>query len=140
MIIVNTRDIPGRKIKDVIGIVQGNVVGAKKIEANVIETLKSAFSSALSWGPKIVTGQSLGIPEVDEEVTGKKEVKPSGIDKMLLDYSTLLHQLRELALEKLEEEALNRGADAVINVKFGVDVFMMHAFEVYAYGTAVKLA
>lgn len=58
---------------------------------------------------------------------------------MLLEYSSLLHQLRELALEKMEEEAAGKKADAVVNVKFGVDVIMMHAFEVYAYGTAVKL-
>ncbi len=140
MIITNTRDIPGREIKEVIGIVQGNVVGTKKIEASVIEALKSAFSSALSWGPKIVTGQALGIPDIDEEEKDKKGSKPGGVDKMLLDYSNLLHQLRELALEKLEEEAVSKGADAVVNVKFGVDVFMLHTFEVYAYGTAVKLA
>lgn len=75
MIITNISNIPGREISEVLGIVQGNVVGTKKIEAPILEALKNVFASALSWGPKIVTGQTLGLPGGDAATEKKQAVQ-----------------------------------------------------------------
>ncbi|HOO77282.1 MAG TPA: YbjQ family protein [bacterium] len=141
MIFTNTDNVPGREITEVIGIVRGNVVGAAHISESLISGIKKALASALSWGPKIVTGEDVGVPVEPpaEPAAPETPPKPYEFEGELDTYSDLLFELRERALKRLRVNASNLGADAVINIHFDVTVIMMHAFEVCVYGTAVKL-
>ena len=56
------------------------------------------------------------------------------------EYTKLLAESREQALDRLEEEARARGADAVISLRFSTSAISQGAAEILAYGTAVKLA
>lgn len=53
-------------------------------------------------------------------------------------YTQMMNDARELAAQRMEEEAIRLGADAVVNVRFATSAIMQGAAEVMAYGTAVK--
>ncbi len=54
-------------------------------------------------------------------------------------YKDLLTRSRELALERMTDEAEKLGADAVIMVRLTTSQIMSGTAEIVAYGTAVKL-
>ena len=54
-------------------------------------------------------------------------------------YTEMLTEARQIATQRMVDEAAALGADAVINVRFGSSAVMQGAAEVIAYGTAVKL-
>lgn len=53
-------------------------------------------------------------------------------------YNEMMDTARKLATERMEAEAGNLGADAIIGVKFSSASIMQSAAEIMAYGTAVK--
>ncbi|MGF1565265.1 MAG: YbjQ family protein [Flavobacteriales bacterium] len=55
------------------------------------------------------------------------------------EYTRLLADARESALQRLEADAKRMGADAVVNIRFTTSGVMQGAAEILAYGTAVKL-
>ncbi|MBM4088475.1 MAG: YbjQ family protein [Planctomycetes bacterium] len=55
----------------------------------------------------------------------------------ILEYSKLLAESREQALDRMVAEAQELGANAVVNVRFATSVVMGGAAEMLAYGTAV---
>ncbi len=56
------------------------------------------------------------------------------------EYTRMLSQARNQAVERMVKEAEELGADAVIGVRFTTSQTMSGAAEILAYGTAVKLA
>jgi uncharacterized protein YbjQ (UPF0145 family) len=54
-------------------------------------------------------------------------------------YSEMTSQSRDEAFNRMVNEAINMGADAVIGMKFMTSMVMAGASEMLAYGTAVKL-
>jgi uncharacterized protein YbjQ (UPF0145 family) len=57
----------------------------------------------------------------------------------ITEYTKLLADSREEALDRMLADAERIGADAVINVRFMTSMVMQNAAEILAYGTAVKL-
>lgn len=55
-------------------------------------------------------------------------------------YRQLLTETREAALADLTEEAEKLGADAIVALRLSGSDIAANVAEVYAYGTAVKLA
>ena len=53
------------------------------------------------------------------------------------DYTKMMAESREQALDRMVEEAEGMGANAVINVRFTTSMIMQSASEILAYGTAV---
>ncbi len=103
MIITTTDYVPGKNVREVIGIATGNVVRAKNIGKDILAGLRN-----LAGG----------------------EVK---------EYTELLKDARDEALERMIKLAERMNADAVINVRFATSSVMQGAAELFAYGTAVKL-
>ena len=103
MIIVNTEEIAGREIKEVLGLVRGNTIKARHIGNDIVAGLRN-----------IVGG----------------EVK---------EYTQMISEAREDALERMLAEAEKLNADAVVNIRFTTSQVMGGAAEILAYGTAVKL-
>ena len=56
------------------------------------------------------------------------------------DYTVMLAQAREEALQRMIEQAEKMGANAVICTRFATSMVMSGAAEMVAYGTAVKVA
>jgi len=55
------------------------------------------------------------------------------------DYTKMMAESREQALDRLVEEAESLGADAVVTLRFTTSMIMQSASEILAYGTAVTL-
>lgn len=55
----------------------------------------------------------------------------------VVEYTKLLAEAREQALDRMVEEAGNLGANAVVGLRFSTAEIMQHAAEILAYGTAV---
>ena len=55
----------------------------------------------------------------------------------LKGYTELLHEAREEALERMQQQAQSLGANAVVNVRFSTSSVAQGAAELFAYGTAV---
>lgn len=54
-------------------------------------------------------------------------------------YTEMTKNAREEAYNRMVNEAIELGADAVINVRFTTSMIMTGASEMLAYGTAVKV-
>ena len=103
MILVNTNDIPHKKVVKSLGLVEGNTIRARNIGRDVIAIFKN-------W------------------VGGEIE-----------EYTKLLAQAREQALDRMITSAEELGANAVIGVRFSTSYIMQNAAEVLVYGTAVLI-
>ena len=57
----------------------------------------------------------------------------------LHEYTAILAQAREQALDRMVEQARLLGADAVVGIRFASSEIAVGAAEFLAYGTAVKL-
>jgi uncharacterized protein YbjQ (UPF0145 family) len=55
------------------------------------------------------------------------------------EYTKLMAESREQALDRMIAHAESLGADAVVGMRLGTSMIMTHAAEIVAYGTAVKL-
>lgn len=55
------------------------------------------------------------------------------------EYTKLQAESREQAMQRMEQDAVRLGADAIINVRLATSLIMQGASEILAYGTAVKL-
>ena len=56
----------------------------------------------------------------------------------LLKYNEMMDKARQIATERMVEEARARGADAIVGVRYTTSAIMQSAAEIMAYGTAVK--
>ena len=53
-------------------------------------------------------------------------------------YNEMVSNARDLAMQRMLDEAARYGADAVVGIRFGTSSIMQGAAEVMVYGTAVK--
>ncbi len=53
------------------------------------------------------------------------------------DYTKMMAESREQAIDRMIEEAEGLGANAIINLRFTTSMIMQSASEILAYGTAV---
>jgi len=103
MILTNVEVIPGWRVTEHYGLVQGSTIRAKHIGRDFLASLKN-----------IVGGE-------------------------LRDYTDLLREAREEATRRMVAQAIELGANAVINVRFSTSSVAAGAAELYVYGTAVIL-
>lgn len=57
----------------------------------------------------------------------------------ITEYTRLMSDAREQAIDRMIADAEDMGADAIINVRFMTSSVSTGASEILAYGTAVKL-
>lgn len=57
----------------------------------------------------------------------------------LTEYTEMLNEARDAAMELMIKDAERQGADAILNVRFATSAVMQGAAEILIYGTAVKL-
>jgi len=57
----------------------------------------------------------------------------------ITEYTKMLAESREQAIDRMMTEAKRRGADGIVGVRFTTSAVMTGAAELLAYGTAVKL-
>lgn len=102
LIVTTATEIPGKKIKETLGLVRGNTVRAR----NIGRDIGAAFKNVI--GGEIQT------------------------------YTEMIKHARDEAYNRMVNEAIDKGADAIIGVRFMTSMVMAGASEMLAYGTAVK--
>lgn len=55
----------------------------------------------------------------------------------ITDYTKMMAESREQALDRMIENAQNLGANAIVGIQFTTSMIMSMASEILAYGTAV---
>lgn len=101
MLLVTTDEIPGRKIKKVLGLVKGNTIRARHLGRDLMAALRNL---------------------VGGEIT---------------DYTKMLAESREQAIDRMVEQAEEMGANAIVGIRFTTSSVMQGAAELLVYGTAV---
>jgi len=84
----------------------------------------------------LVRGSSIRARHVGKDIMATFRNMAGG---EVLEYSKLLGESREQAIDRMIEEADSLGADAIIGVRFQTSMVMQGAAEMLCYGTAVKL-
>ena len=54
------------------------------------------------------------------------------------NYTAMMEKARELATQRMQKQAEQMGADAIVGLRYSSSSVMQSAAEVMAYGTAVK--
>ena len=103
VIVTTGEEVPGKKVKQILGVVRGNTVRARNIGRDIGAGFKN-----------IVGG----------------EIKT---------YTDMIATSREEAYNRMVNNAIEIGADAIIGFRFMTSMIMQGASEMLAYGTAVKL-
>ncbi len=57
----------------------------------------------------------------------------------IMEYTKMIAEAREQALDRMREHARSMGANAVLGVRFGTAEVMSSAAEIVAYGTAAVI-
>ncbi|HEX73949.1 MAG TPA: YbjQ family protein [Dehalococcoidia bacterium] len=57
----------------------------------------------------------------------------------ITEYTKMMAEAREEAIQRMTEDAEKKGANAVISMRFSTSMIMQNAAEVLAYGTGVAL-
>lgn len=84
----------------------------------------------------VVFGNTVRAKHIGKDITAALKNIVGG---ELEEYTEMLRDAREEALNRMINEAKKLGADAVLNVRFTTSQTMAGATELLAYGTAVKL-
>jgi uncharacterized protein YbjQ (UPF0145 family) len=82
----------------------------------------------------LVQGSSIRARHVGKDLTAAFKNITGG---EVTEYTKLMAESREQALDRMRESAAQLGANAVIGVRFVTTSVMQHASELLAYGTAV---
>ena len=57
----------------------------------------------------------------------------------ITEYTKMMAEAREEAIQRMIEDAQQKGANAVVGMRFATSMIMQNAAEVLAYGTGVVL-
>lgn len=83
----------------------------------------------------LVKGSTIQSKNIGRDITQGLKTLVGG---ELKAYTQMMDEARELATQRMVEEAARLGADAVVNIRYASSAIMQGAAEVIAYGTAVK--
>lgn len=84
----------------------------------------------------VVTGNTVRAKHVGRDImAGLKNI----VGGELKGYTELLQDSRKEATDRMVEQAVSMGANAVVNIRFATSSISQGAAELFAYGTAVKV-
>ena len=103
ILLINSEEIPGREISEILGMVQGHTVFAIWLGKDLSAIVRLILGGELT------------------------------------EYTDMMGKARSTANDRMIAEAAQKGADAIINVRYMTTSVVGTAAELFAYGTAVKL-
>jgi uncharacterized protein YbjQ (UPF0145 family) len=84
----------------------------------------------------LVSGSTVRAKHVGRDImAGLKNI----VGGELKGYTELLHDSRQQATERMINQAVQLGANAIVNVRFATSAVAQGASELYVYGTAVRV-
>ncbi|RMH64339.1 MAG: YbjQ family protein [Calditrichaeota bacterium] len=102
----------------------------------IIVTTDTVAGKEITEHLGLVRGNTIRARNIGRDILAKfKNITGGEIE----EYTKLLGEAREQAIDRMITDAERLGADAVVSVRFSTSYVMAQAAEVLAYGTAVKL-
>ena len=84
----------------------------------------------------IVTGNVVQAKHIGRDImAGLKTI----VGGEIRGYTVMLTEARDIAMQRLVADASNKGADAVVGIRFTASAIMDGSCEIMVFGTAVKL-
>lgn len=84
----------------------------------------------------LVRGNTLRARNIGRDIAA---VLRSLIGGEITEYTKMLAEAREQALDRMVEEARSLGADAIVATRFSTSYIMANVAEILVYGTAVRI-
>jgi uncharacterized protein YbjQ (UPF0145 family) len=84
----------------------------------------------------LVTGSTVRAKHIGRDIMASVKNLIGG---ELKGYSELLQDSRAEAMERMIGQAIESGANAIVNIRFSTSSVAQGAAELYCYGTAVKV-
>lgn len=102
----------------------------------IVSTTETVPNKEITEILGVARGSTVRARNIGRDIfAGLKNIVGGEID----EYTKLQAQAREEALQRMTQDAVRLGADAVVNIRFTTSMIMQGASEILAYGTAVKL-
>jgi len=103
----------------------------------ILSTVNEIAGKEITEVLGLVRGNTIRARHVGKDiVAGFKNI----VGGEITDYTKMLAESREQALDRMIADARSLGADAIIGIRFTTSSVMQGAAELLAYGTAVRLS
>ena len=83
----------------------------------------------------LVQGSTIQSKDIGKDIVQSLKTLVGG---ELTGYTQMMNEARSVATRRMVDAAIERGAEAVIGIRYASSAVMAGAAEVIAYGTAVK--
>lgn len=104
VLVLNSTEVPGKKVKEILGLVQGHTVFAIWLGKDLSAIVRLILGGELT------------------------------------EYTEMMGMARAVATDRMVAQAVEMGADAIINARYMTTSVVGSAAELLVYGTAVKLS
>jgi uncharacterized protein YbjQ (UPF0145 family) len=84
----------------------------------------------------VVYGNTIRARHVGKDILASLKLLVGG---EIEEYTKMMAESREQAMDRMREDASRQGANAVVDVRFSTSYIMGGAAEILAYGNAVKI-
>jgi uncharacterized protein YbjQ (UPF0145 family) len=102
----------------------------------IVTTQERVENRTISQTLGVVSGQSIRARHVGKDILASFRNLVGG---EITEYSKLMAESREQAMDRMKVHATELGADAIVGVRFTTSMLQQGASEIFIYGTAVKL-
>ena len=102
----------------------------------IITTAETIHGKHIQKTTGLVRGNTIRARHVGRDIMAALRTQVGG---EIIEYTKLLAEAREQALDRMEDEAKRVGANAVVGVRFSTSVVLGGAAELLAYGTGVVI-
>jgi uncharacterized protein YbjQ (UPF0145 family) len=102
----------------------------------IVVTTESVAGRSVTESLGLVTGATIRARHIGHDLTAAFRNIVGG---EIPEYTKMMAESREQALDRLRASATEIGADAVVGLRFTTSMIQTGAAEILAYGTAVRL-
>ena len=102
----------------------------------IVTTQDKVENRTISQTLGVVSGQSIRARHVGKDnLAGLRNL----VGGEITEYSKLMAESRQQAMDRMVKAAQEKGADAIVGIRFTTSMLQAGASEIFIYGTAVKL-
>jgi uncharacterized protein YbjQ (UPF0145 family) len=102
----------------------------------ILTTLEGVPGKTIVEHYGIVQGSTIRAKHIGKDIMASFKNLVGG---ELKGYTELLQEARAEAIERMQQQATELGANAILNIRFATSSVAQGAAELFAYGTAVKV-
>ena len=102
----------------------------------IVTTQDKVENRTISQTLGVVSGQSIRARHVGKDILAGLRNLVGG---EITEYSKLMAESRQQAMDRMVKAAQEKGAAAIVGIRFTTSMLQAGASEIFIYGTAVKL-